>query len=133
MDRVFSLAKASDTSDKFYLGIRGAIAEAQLVLNEDISTRQQKTQPCPNGWRVSRMPNVNAAETGVSLCMSSVHEGSHGDLHSGMPETLHQYDGSATNQGYRVLLEAPERSRLDSLWRQQKSMRQIRENGLTRG
>ena len=130
MDRVFSLAKASDTSDKFYLGIRGAIAEAQLVLSEDIPSRQQKAQPCPNGWHVSRLPNVNAAETGVSLRMSSVHEGSHGDLHNGMPEMLHQYDGSATDQGYRVLLDAPKRGRLDSAWRQQKSMRQ---NGLTRG
>lgn len=123
MDRVFSLAKASDTSDKFYLGLRGAIAEAQLVLEQDVPARRQSAPRCPPGWRVSAAPNAAMADTGISLSTSSVHGGTHGDLHNGMPEMLYHYDGSQGKQGLRELLEPPEGTRFDTAWRQQVAAR----------
>lgn len=123
MDRVFSLAKASDTSDKFYVGLRGAFAEAQLVLAEDIPTRRQTMHPCPEGWRASDMSNVSVADTGIGLCMSSVHEGTHGELHNSMPEMLFQSGSQGKKPGSRVLLDPPEGSRFDTAWRQQMPLR----------
>ncbi|KAK2590771.1 hypothetical protein QQS21_011541 [Conoideocrella luteorostrata] len=123
MDRVFSLAKASDTSDRFYLGLRGAISEAQLVLKEDIPQRQPKQQSCPDGWQFSKVRSVTMAETGVGLCSSSVHDGLHGELHRGMPELFYNKKMSGkTDDGY-VFAEPPERSRLDATLRQQTSVR----------
>jgi hypothetical protein len=127
MDRVFSLAKASDSSDKFYLGLRGSFAEAQLVLGEDTATQRQQTEAytCPDGWRVSDMPNVSMAETGISLCTRRMHMGAaHGELHNGMPELLYRCDETRKHGNARVFLDLPERSRFDTTWRQQMPMRQ---------
>ncbi|TWU77728.1 hypothetical protein ED733_008514 [Metarhizium rileyi] len=123
LDRVFSLAKASDTSDCFYLGLRGAVAEAQLVLEDDIPTRRQKRPPCPAGWKVSGLPNLAMADTGISLCTSDVRVGSHGHLHSRMPEMLYHYDGPGKNRDHRQLLDAPDGTRFDTTWRQQVPVR----------
>ncbi|KAG8426426.1 hypothetical protein J3459_008156 [Metarhizium acridum] len=112
-----------DASDKFYLGLRGAIVEAQLVLEQDIPTRRQSVHRCPAGWRVSAAPNAAMANTGISLCTSSVHEGTHGDLRNGMPEILHHYDGSPRKKGLRELLDPPEGTRFDTAWRQQAAAR----------
>ncbi|KHO01730.1 F-box domain, cyclin-like protein [Metarhizium album ARSEF 1941] len=116
LDRVFSLAKASDASDRFYLGLRGAIAEAQLVLDEDVPARRPSVPPCPAGWRVSEAPDTTMADTGISLCASSVHDASHGDFHNRMPEMLYHYRGQ-TNQRFCELLDPPEGTRFDTAWR----------------
>ncbi|XP_044719163.1 F-box domain, cyclin-like protein [Hirsutella rhossiliensis] len=50
-DRVFSLAKASDLSDSFYCGLRGAIVEATPILAEDVHSEAAKP-PAPPGWVV---------------------------------------------------------------------------------
>ncbi|QPG94470.1 hypothetical protein C2857_006136 [Epichloe festucae Fl1] len=124
MDRVFSLARASDTSDKFYLGLRGAVAEAQLVLKEDVPSRRETRNPsCPDGWRVSSVSSVTVAETGVGLCTSRVHDGLHGELHSGMPALFYNKDTADEANTENGLADPPQRSRLDTALRQQLPMR----------
>lgn len=67
-DRVHALAKASDLSDTFYCGLRGAVTEMSLRLGEDV-TDEDLTRSAPPGWRAG-VPRgkIALAETGISLC-----------------------------------------------------------------
>lgn len=73
-DRVVSLAKASDLSDYFYCGLRGAMVEARAALTGDAHRETARPHPPPR-WtvqdkeRASRQ--VALLETGTSLCRGS--------------------------------------------------------------
>ncbi|KAL6875045.1 hypothetical protein J3F83DRAFT_729642 [Trichoderma novae-zelandiae] len=66
MDRVHSLAKASDLSTSFYCGVRGALVEATHALAEDVDAVVSR-RSAPEGWQAND-PEGRASliETGVS-------------------------------------------------------------------
>ena len=70
-DGVTSLAKASDVSDTFYVGVRGAVVENTLRLTEDVDVEGLKATSAPPGWEMEhRRLRAALIETGVSLCSS---------------------------------------------------------------
>lgn len=108
-DRVFSLAKAADTSDKFYCGFRGAIIEAKLTLAEETPKTHQRPARSGNHSTFSTLP-ISMAETGTCL-LGNDWAGSN----SGMPQIFSQ---SKDKHGFnREFAEPLERSRLDSAMR----------------
>ncbi|PTB68986.1 hypothetical protein BBK36DRAFT_1112678 [Trichoderma citrinoviride] len=65
MDRVHSLAKASDVSTSFYCGVRGALVEATYAVAEDVDAVASR-RSAPEGWQAND-PEGRASliETGV--------------------------------------------------------------------
>ena len=131
--RVASLAKASDASDKFYCGMRGAVVQTQLVLSEDREDRRKQRrgghvdklsdkmnglslQPRPRGWATPPMPMVTLAETGIGLS-NGEEWASSSNRHHALPQVLFQVHGRA--EGYREVGDVATR-RLDSALRQKK-------------
>ena len=87
LDGIVSLAKASDLSDRFYCGARGAVIENQLQLTEDVKAADLKPSG-PPGWHTScDRANMSITETGVSLCNSFEYRKS---SHNHMPTVFHQ-------------------------------------------
>ncbi|PNP60227.1 hypothetical protein THARTR1_00251 [Trichoderma harzianum] len=67
MDRVHSLAKASDLSTSFYCGVRGAVVEAAYSLAEDVDLVVSR-RSSPEGWQaIDPEGRASLIETGVGL------------------------------------------------------------------
>ncbi|EHK23818.1 uncharacterized protein TRIVIDRAFT_190731 [Trichoderma virens Gv29-8] len=65
MDRVHSLAKASDLSTSFYCGVRGALVEATYALAEDIDSIVSR-RSASEGWQaVDPEGRASLIETGI--------------------------------------------------------------------
>ncbi|KAG6013060.1 hypothetical protein E4U54_007131 [Claviceps lovelessii] len=128
-NRVFSLAKASNASDTFYLGLRDAIAEAHLILAADLppvpphQPRQPRGSSAPQGWHVRPISVIKLAETGIGL--RPRHSTHHPDAHARLPELFYR-DENPSNES--LFEEAPPRSRLDSSLRRRAGVRSWREN-----
>ncbi|KAL6827664.1 hypothetical protein V8C40DRAFT_242509 [Trichoderma camerunense] len=67
MDRVHSLAKASDLSTSFYCGVRGAVVEATYSMAEDVDLVVSR-RSSPEGWQaIDPEGRASLIETGVGL------------------------------------------------------------------
>ncbi|KZZ96735.1 WD40/YVTN repeat-like-containing domain protein [Moelleriella libera RCEF 2490] len=65
-DCVFSMAKTSDLSDTFYLGLRGAVIEARLQLDKDAwePNKERPRGSWPQGW-VKESSSLGKISTGA--------------------------------------------------------------------
>ena len=71
-DAIASMTKASDMSDTFYCGVRGAVIESQLKLAKDVRQSDMKTNSSPSGWHVdARSGRMAIIETGTGHCEKS--------------------------------------------------------------
>lgn len=101
-DRISFLTKASDTSESFYCGVRGAVVEASWQLSEDVTPKGLQRN-APPGWTASEGSGTSLMETGVSLCSSEEWM----EEFNGVPKLFHQ----------RYPPNPPSASRLDSAFR----------------
>jgi hypothetical protein len=108
-DRVFSLAKSSDTSDTFYCGLSGTVVEVGLTLAEH-TAEDTNSRTAPPGWYVGDVKGrISLQETGVGRCKDG--EISHDDI-IGIQRLWHQ-NHKAQKSGF-FKSETTSRSRLDS-------------------
>ncbi|PHH90595.1 hypothetical protein CDD83_3201 [Cordyceps sp. RAO-2017] len=113
-DRIFSLAKASDTSEAFYCGVRGAVVEARPTLAQDIG-RGGTPRPAPAGWTVRGnerdTARVGLLETGVGRCRADG-----GPLGVDLMTTADMYRYRPWHPLSTFSGGAPDVGRLDSRW-----------------
>ena len=66
-DGVFSLAKASDLSDRFYCGMRACVTEVRPMLADDATVARIRST-APEGWRVGKpSARLSFVETGLGI------------------------------------------------------------------
>ncbi|PHH62513.1 hypothetical protein CDD81_7086 [Ophiocordyceps australis] len=65
---IFGLAKATDSSDSLYCGLRGGIMEVSLSLSGDTAASGAPPAAAPPGWKVQSREASALMETGISCC-----------------------------------------------------------------